>query len=217
MCYLKTCHRSRKCHLVHMILLDALFLTKLLFCTFLCFLSTADINLVRTLYAEAEQLGTVIDHLNKSAAHSKHILITVSILKTHLTGNDGSYNIRMMGKKSLLTIHCRDNKLLGTSCISQFIAGIDFQAKCLTHSRSLLPVLLGFRFCNYVINSSNIKECILRIIIHLAIDDCLKSTDGLFQWYVFTFDTGEVLSYMEWLGKELLDLSCTEYSLLIFL
>ena len=51
-----------------------------------------------SLYAEAEQLGTVIDHLNKSAAHSKHILITVSILKTHLTGNDGSYNIRMMGR-----------------------------------------------------------------------------------------------------------------------
>ena len=88
-----------------------------------------DIRRAQEAKERAEQLGTVIDHLKKSAAHSKHILITVSILKTHLTGNDGSYNIRMMGKKSLLTIHCRDNKLLSTSCISQFIAGIYFQAK----------------------------------------------------------------------------------------
>ena len=116
MCYFKTCHRSRKSHLVHMILLDALLLTKLLFCTLLGFLGTADINLLRALYAEAEQLGTVIDHLNKTAAHCKNMLIAFCILKTHLTGNDGCYDICMMSKKSLLTIHCRDNKLLST-CI----------------------------------------------------------------------------------------------------
>ena len=102
MCYLKTCHCSRKSQLTPVVFHNTLFLTKLLLCTILRFLRTTDIDFLGAFYTETEQLGTVIDHLNKSAAHSKNMCISICILKTHLTWNNGCYHIRMMSKKALL-------------------------------------------------------------------------------------------------------------------
>ena len=43
-----------------------LFLTQLLFRAVSCLFCSADINLFRTFHSQAEQLCTVVDHLNKT-------------------------------------------------------------------------------------------------------------------------------------------------------
>ena len=84
-----------------------------------------------------------------------------------------------------------------------------------------LPLLVCcFHFLSfflYVLDCSDVEECIFRIFVHLTIKDCLESTNSFFYWYINTFDTGKVLCYMEWLGKEFLNLSCSEYCNLIFI
>ena len=57
----QSCHSSGQSQLIHMILLNTLLLSHLLFCSLLRFLCPADINLLRTLCRQTEQLHTVID------------------------------------------------------------------------------------------------------------------------------------------------------------
>mgnify|MGYP007043292892 FL=1 len=71
----KSCHSSGQSQLIHMILLNTLLLSHLLFCSLLRFLCPADINLLRTLCRQTEQLHTVIDHLHKPTAHSQNMSI----------------------------------------------------------------------------------------------------------------------------------------------
>ena len=212
----KSCHSSGQSQLIHMILLNTLLLSHLLFCSLLRFLRPADINLLRTLCRQTEQLHTVIDHLHKPTAHSQNMLCAISFLETHFSRNDSSNNILMLCQKGLLTVNSRDCQGFGTSCKRQLITGINLKTKCICHKiRSLFLTHLSLCFLDDILNCTNIEESIFRILIHLTINDCLESTDGFFQRNIFTLDTCEVLSYMEWLGKELLDLSCTEYSTLI--
>ena len=56
----KSCHSSGQSQLIHMILLNTLLLSHLLFCSLLRFLCPADINLLRTLdYSNLEYLGSM--------------------------------------------------------------------------------------------------------------------------------------------------------------
>ena len=50
----KSCHSSGQSQLIHMILLNTLLLSHLLFCSLLRFLRPADINLLRTLCRQTE-------------------------------------------------------------------------------------------------------------------------------------------------------------------
>lgn len=105
----KSCHSSRQSQLIHMILLNTLFLSQLLLSSLLSFLCTADINLLRALRCQTEQLRTVIDHLYKATAHSQNMFRTICFLETHLTRNNSRNNILMLCQKSLLTINSRNS------------------------------------------------------------------------------------------------------------
>ena len=127
----KSCHSSGQSQLIHMILLNTLLLSHLLFCSLLRFLCPADINLLRTLCRQTEQLHTVIDHLHKPTAHSQNMLCAISFLETHFSRNDSSNNILMLCQKGLLTVNSRDCQGFGTSCKRQLITGINLKTKCI--------------------------------------------------------------------------------------
>ena len=67
----KSCHSSGQSQLIHMILLNTLLLSHLLFCSLLRFLCPADINLLRTLCRQTEQLHTVIDQIGRASCRER--------------------------------------------------------------------------------------------------------------------------------------------------
>ena len=136
----QSCHSSGQSQLIHMILLNTLLLSHLLFCSLLRFLCPADINLLRTLCRQTEQLHTVIDHLHKPTAHSQNMLCAICFLETHFTRNDSCNNILMLCQKGLLTVNSRDCQGFGTSCKRQLITGINLKTKCICHKIRSLPI-----------------------------------------------------------------------------
>ena len=75
----------------------------------------------------------------------------------------------------------------------------------------------GFGLFHNLVYGAHIEERGFRIRIHPAFDNGLKTTDGLLYRHIFARHACKVLSHMEWLGQETLDLPGPVYCQLIFL
>ena len=61
--------------------------------------------------------------------------------------------------------------------------------------RILLCFLL--RVLRNILDAAAVEERILRIIVHISIQDCLESLDGVLERNILSGNSGELLRYVE--------------------
>ena len=73
------------------------------------------------------------------------------------------------------------------------------------------------RLLHNLIDGSDIEKGCFRIGIHLSVNDGLKAADCFFYRHIFARNASKVLSHMEGLGQESLNLSGTAYCQLVLI